>query len=235
LANRATNLPPPNLGALNQGGGIIIGNDVDVTVPITNIVWNQWNVTYAASTTITTYDTWSAWNSEIITASTSSSIIQPTATATGTSITIGTSSIVWGEWNDQYIVAGEMSQAALRELEAQRAVHETRYRAEAVERDRAKARAERLLREALTPKQAEELQSKGHFHLEVFSKTGGSRIYRINRGRSRNVQQVDASGKVVKHLCAHPTMAVPDADTMLAQKLWLEHAEEEFLRVANHS
>ena len=42
------------------------------------------------------------------------------------------------------------------------------------------------------------------------------------------------TGKI-KTLCAHPTVRVPDADNMLAQKLYLESNEEEFLRIANHS
>ena len=94
----------------------------------------------------------------------------------------------------------------------------------------AKERAEKLLRSCLSPQQQDELERLHHFHLIV-----GNKRYRINRGRSRNIQLIDETGKVVKHLCAHPREYVPDADTMLAQKLMLETDEESFLKIANHS
>lgn len=56
-----------------------------------------------------------------------------------------------------------------------------------------------------------------------------------DRGRHGNVDQVDDSGRRIKRLCVHPVEGVPDADTMLAQKLFLEGSEEELLRVANHN
>jgi hypothetical protein len=94
----------------------------------------------------------------------------------------------------------------------------------------AKKRADELLKAHLTPQQREELEMKNHFHLLV-----GAKKYRINRGRSRNIQLVNEQGVVVKTLCAHPSEMIPDADTMLAQKLMLEANENEFLRIANHS
>jgi hypothetical protein len=186
-----------------------------------NQTWNAWNVHYTMTTTTTgTASALSDWTAAITTSATTS---------------YTTTNLIWSSWNTQLVVSGEASERMLAQYEAQRSVNAERYRVEAGERDLAKARAERLLVEALSPKQAEELQAKGHFHLDVHSKDGARRTYRINRGRARNVQQVDTGGRVIKHLCAHPTMLVPDADTMLAQKLWLETAEEEFLRVANHS
>lgn len=60
--------------------------------------------------------------------------------------------------------------------------------------------------------------------------------YRIDRGRSQNVRLVEeTTGKVVRTYCAHPVEAVPDPDTMLAQKLMLETDEAAFLRIANAS
>ena len=59
--------------------------------------------------------------------------------------------------------------------------------------------------------------------------------YKINKGRTRNIQRVDEQGKVLEHLCVHPAMYVPDFDTMLTQKLWLETAEEKIRKVANIS
>ena len=105
------------------------------------------------------------------------------------------------------------------------------------ERSAADKRAEKLLQETLSLAQREELALNGFFTLTTIAKSGEERIYRIRRGRSRNVEQVDATGRRIKTLCAHPIAAVPDADTMLAQKLMLETPEmqEEFLRIANHS
>lgn len=57
--------------------------------------------------------------------------------------------------------------------------------------------------------------------------------YRIKHGRSGNVELLDAQGRVVERLCAHPAIYCPDEDTMLAQKLALEADEAAFYRVAN--
>lgn len=100
---------------------------------------------------------------------------------------------------------------------------------------KANARADALLREVLSPRQNEQLALHGHFDVELLQADRSVRRYRIWRGRTRNVAQIDEGGRVLKRLCAHPIELVPDADTMIAQKLWLETAEAEFLRVANHS
>jgi hypothetical protein len=102
------------------------------------------------------------------------------------------------------------------------------------EHERANARAEALLTGQLTPAQQEELRARGHFHIDIVSSNGERRRYRIRRGRHGNIDQVDDHGRVLRSLCVHPTMNVPDADTMLAQKLWLEGNESELLRTANH-
>jgi len=103
------------------------------------------------------------------------------------------------------------------------------------ERKKARERAELLLQESLSAVEREELAAKGFFHVETVSPNGERRRYRILRGRSGNVKQVDSNGKILKTLCCHPREAVPDADTMLAQKLWLQTREEDFLRIANHT
>jgi len=59
--------------------------------------------------------------------------------------------------------------------------------------------------------------------------------YEISLGRSRNIRVLGGDGKYKRTLCAHPAEAVPNADTVLAQKLMLECAEREFLRIANVS
>ena len=59
--------------------------------------------------------------------------------------------------------------------------------------------------------------------------------YRINHGRIANIDVLDAAGKVMRRLCAHPALDVPDCDTMLAQALHLQSAanEEQFVSIAN--
>ncbi len=57
--------------------------------------------------------------------------------------------------------------------------------------------------------------------------------YLIRKGRFVNIEVLDEDGKVKHKICAHPRERFPDYDTMLAQKLFLESAEEEFLKIAN--
>lgn len=91
-----------------------------------------------------------------------------------------------------------------------------------------KGRAEGLLRNALSPFQRKELDRRGYFHVCV-----GTRRFRITRGRSGNVLEVDVRSRVLRSFCAHPIEEVPDADTMLSQKLLLDHQPEDFFRIAN--
>jgi hypothetical protein len=48
-----------------------------------------------------------------------------------------------------------------------------------------------------------------------------------------NIDVVNAEGIIAHRLCVHPMIGVPDSDTMLAQKLLLEHDEDRCIRVAN--
>lgn len=94
-------------------------------------------------------------------------------------------------------------------------------------RKAAAERAEKLLETCLTSGQRESLRKNGWF--VVYTKSG--RGYQIRRGRARNVIEVNTK----RTYCCHPVDGVPDADTMLAQKLMLETQEDEFLRLANVS
>uniref|UniRef100_A0A6M3L1V4 Uncharacterized protein n=1 Tax=viral metagenome TaxID=1070528 RepID=A0A6M3L1V4_9ZZZZ len=78
--------------------------------------------------------------------------------------------------------------------------------------------------------------------VEIFKKTGcfvvtsqSGKKYRINKGRSSNVEELKEDGTTEKRMCFHPELWVPDYDTMLAQKLMLEFSEQEARRVANFS
>lgn len=151
------------------------------------------------------------------------------------------STVIWAMWNRTSVDTPTGSVVVVSnhpiaiETPEQRATRREQALQYEGERKQARERAELLLRECLTPAQREELQLHRHFHLETVGKDGSRRRYRIERGRSRNVKQVTAEGAVIKTLCMHPVDWVPDADTMLAQKLYLEADEDAFLRIANHS
>lgn len=198
------------------------------------------------SAAATAVKVWAYWNQDYTTAS----LTGNDATTTIVSSTTGSTIIVdpWPAWNKTYTITSPWTNAGSvgarrvqspEELAAQEqrriAYREEQVRAEG-ERALARERAQRMLGENLTPEQREELAANGHFTLAVLDRDSGERrLYRIKKGRSQNVQRVDDSGRVLKTLCAHPAIACPDEDTMLAQKLWLQNQEQEFLRIANHS
>jgi hypothetical protein len=232
------------------------------TSTASNTIWTIWNHVYgdtatASFTTSTATTTgnlnpsvliWGAWNAQLQGAilTNSPSIIQGTASAVGSAATqiINTvsSTAVWGQWNAAYAqmqmqqAAAQLRQATPEQVEQARRQAERYQQEQAVrmaEQSEAEKRAEMLLQSVLDPAQREELKERGFFTLETIAKNGERRIYRIKRGRSHNVEQVDASGRRIKTLCAHPRASVPNADTMVVQKLMLESQEEEFLRIAN--
>jgi len=119
------------------------------------------------------------------------------------------------------------------EHRAARAAYQAHYEAEAAARKEAQAaanrRAEALLRAHITHEQQEQLEREDWFLIDSAS----GKKYRINRGRSANIDVLDETGKVVRSLCVHPRDGVPDADTMLSQALMLKYDEEALLRMAN--
>lgn len=174
-----------------------------------------------ATTNVTTASSaWTAW----------------TVTATSSSDNI------WVQWTsactDASVSMGNLARAIQPETEEQRQGREQRETEARVQREKeirerevAKQKAEALLLSMLDPEQTKELQEKNSFVLvsELANR------YRIRRGRSMNVDQLDTEGKKIATLCAHPREAVPDADTMVAQMLMLTNHEQDFLRVANRS
>lgn len=184
------------------------------------------------STTSATTSTWVVWNGIYTSNATSTSVETLSTGSAGT-----TTSVVWGAWNRTYVTSmtGSYQGNIIRGPAEAPQLRPGRVEAAEGERQRARERAQLLLREALNPKQREQFSKEGFFDLESIRPDGERRIYRIRRGRSRNVQQITPEGRILKTLCAHPILAVPDEDTMLAQKLWLETQEDAFLRLANHS
>jgi hypothetical protein len=96
----------------------------------------------------------------------------------------------------------------------------------------AQDRARDLLLAHLTPKQRRTFEENGWFVVEG-GKTG--RPYRI-RAKEDLVANIDVveDDRTLYRLCGHCGLKeVPLGDHLLAQKLMLEGAEEEFLRLAN--
>lgn len=97
----------------------------------------------------------------------------------------------------------------------------------------AKRRAARLLLENLDAEQRECLRRHGFF--VVIGGTTGKR-YRIRKGAAlvANIDVLAANDNVEHRLCGHcDPKVVPLGDHLLAQKIMLECAEDEFLRIAN--
>jgi hypothetical protein len=90
-------------------------------------------------------------------------------------------------------------------------------------------RAETLLRDWLTPCQAEQYKSFRSF--EVVGCDTGKR-YRLYRARVMNVAELGADGEIARQWCVVPEGALPVEDIMLAQKIALEGREAETLAIA---
>lgn len=94
----------------------------------------------------------------------------------------------------------------------------------------AEARGEQLLKEWLSPAQLQQYEEQGAF--EVLGRETGTR-YRITKGRTFNVHELDRAGRFVSSLCFAPEGHLATGDIMLAQKVALETHERAALTVAN--
>lgn len=92
------------------------------------------------------------------------------------------------------------------------------------------SRAQRLLREWLSPDQRVQFDREGRFEV-TGCKTG--KRYRIVFGSCANVYELDAAGEHVVGLCFVPAGHLVPCDVMLAQKIAIETCEAEALRRAN--
>jgi hypothetical protein len=96
------------------------------------------------------------------------------------------------------------------------------------EQDAAWRRAEDLLESSLTPTQYASYRSRGY--LEVRSKAHPHRVYRVDGWRPVSVYD---SGQFVGAVCIRPREHIPGPDVVLARKLMIEGAEEQFLEAGN--
>lgn len=94
------------------------------------------------------------------------------------------------------------------------------------------ARAKELLDSVLSAEQKAEAERFRYFTvIGSFSK----RRYRVHVGRGQhgNIEELGPDDKPVRKLCCAPGASLPEGDHLVGQKLFLEHAEEEFVRTAN--
>lgn len=95
----------------------------------------------------------------------------------------------------------------------------------------ARDRARELLLEHLSPAQRETFIANGWFVVEG----GRSKTrYRIrSAGAAGNIDVLDRRDRTTHRLCCHAASDIPLGDQWLAQKIMLELAEDDFLRIAN--
>lgn len=202
-----------------------------VTVPT---VWYRTTAETIVSTSTASAVTWGHWN-ESITSATTETVWTHWVLPAGTG---GGRGAFRREYTTPFVESAE--QLALRDTvraEGRRLaqlMNAENQAAQAV-KNAARDKARQLLLAQLDDRQRVDLASNGYFELETIQPSGERRRYRIHRGRSGNVERVDQEGRRLRRYCIHPVMACPDEDTMLTQKLWLEHNEELFLRTANAS
>ena len=207
-------------------------------------IWRVWasnNATMSSATgSVTLNDsllvreerTWDGWNNNATTSTTTGG----TATYTAAN---------WPGWAREGGVYARRSQIQLvrderdvvaearyrEEQAARNTAFQARQAEEKVKRDTAKTRAEILLKSCLSDAQVRSLEDHGWFLIHGES----GRRYRIHKGTAGNVVVLKDDGTSDHRLCFHPSMSVPEADAMLAQKLMLESCEKEALKMANRN
>jgi hypothetical protein len=195
----------------------------------TYVTVGYFDTTSAASASDNATGIWQTWTTSGTTNITSGAATAwLTWTTAGTGDNIAGNTIVIGEpyvdrRTAEQRVADEARWAAEREAGARRAAAAEAVRVAA--RDRARA----LLLSMLDQKQKEQLQRDRFF--EVIAR-GSKRRYRIREGSHGNVKLLDDKGREVVSYCGQPAN-VPVEDSMLAQKLQIEHDEVEYLKRAN--
>jgi hypothetical protein len=114
--------------------------------------------------------------------------------------------------------AAAQRQVILDRQEAERRVHEA-----------AKQKAHELLLAHLSPEQRHTLETNGWFVVE-----GGKSKQKYKINGSNYAGNIEVVGQGQK-LCCHADRHIPHGDQLLAQKVMLELAEDDFLRLANRS
>lgn len=217
----------------------------------TGVMWDAWNQGYTTRNTVNcvtnAVTVWQDWNSNYIQGTTAGT----TANAVWCGwnqyyLTGGTNAgNVWVQWNGDYGFGQTQVQTVqmlacqgYAETDEQRIVREEREAAAQVayqERQKktaeAREKAKKTLSSVLSKKQREQYVKEGVFELDV-----NGRLYRVKPG-CRVERLHPETKKVQSYFCIHPHNAheIPPEDTALSQKLLLEAAEAEFLKLANET
>lgn len=179
-----------------------------------NFVWNQW--VNGTGTSSTGNEVWGTWVGSNITASTSTN-----------------GDYVWAQWQQSQLYVFRAPELTDEERKANETRQEEYRKAEAERvrlRDEAEKKAELLLMAHLNDEQRKQMADFAYFIVVL-----GLKQYRIRKGWAGNVDELNERGEKVAQLCIHPSMPIPVADSMLAQKLMLETAPEAFQRIANRT
>jgi hypothetical protein len=99
---------------------------------------------------------------------------------------------------------------------------------DAAEQDAAWQRAESLLKDSLPADQYEAYRTRGF--VDVPSTKFAERTYRVDGWRPVGVYE---RGQFVGAVCIRPRVNMPGPDVVLARKLMIEGAEDEFLHAGN--
>jgi len=199
-------------------------------------VWSGWIDSSTTSTTSSLYSdlTWTNWTQSASTSSTSGTITWSNWSANAIPTIYSSSnstSATWNNWIDYKTI--EHVATYQRETEEQRQHRldewekQDKIRKEA--RSIAIGKADALLASVLNDAQKAQLKQKDWFL--VRSQSG--KLYRIRNCRQINVDLIDErTGRVKDTYCAHPTLNVPNGDTLTGQKLMLQFDEKAFLKIA---
>ncbi|HVL81400.1 MAG TPA: hypothetical protein VM840_07410 [Actinomycetota bacterium] len=95
--------------------------------------------------------------------------------------------------------------------------------------DSAWERAEAMLRDSLCPHELETYERHGW--IEVPSRLHPGRVYRVDGWRP--VAVFSSAGTFEGAICLRPRENLPSPDVIVAHKLYIQGAEEEFLRAGN--
>ena len=180
---------------------------------------------------------WHDWTGTSSTITTDASTYSPDIFTFWATDSTNTTNGIYATWTDEYNhLATFRANESLRTLERQRVEYERNLQsqkefAEKLNRQvEARRKAKILLLEHLDMEQFKDFQKEGFF----FVKSPSGRLYRIREGRSINIDLMkdNSRSEVEKRLCGHPEIMCPNEDTMLAQKIYLEKLENDFLGIA---
>lgn len=181
-----------------------------------------WTVCNSASTASNTWN--ELWMGQTATSATTSEYMQVVSLQQQTINSMMAQQCVWIDSNGNTIT--QMDRPRARPAPTPDEIAASNTRAELART--AGKKAEELLLSHLTPEQRETF-IKGRW----FVVQGKKRQYRIHgRTYAGNIEVLEGD-KVIERLCCHCRADIPLHDHLLAQKIMLESAEADFIKIAN--